>query len=136
MRSALEIVALVHAIPHLSPTDFTQAEGVLDAIDHETDPVRWSKLNWEFHSALYRPANLPLLMQTVENLHTNVARYLTVYRTSDYSINSQREHREILDACHRQDADSASAALEDHLKTSASVLIAFLEKAEEQEGQN
>ena len=126
MRVALETVTLARAIPHLSSSDFARAEGILNAIDQETDPLRWSQLNWEFHATLYQPANLPRLLQTVENLNANVARYLTLYRTLNYSINSQREHREILDACRRRDIDIARASLEIHLKESESALISFL----------
>lgn len=127
MRAALETVTLTRAIPHLSSSDFSQAEGILNTIDQETDPVRWSQLNWEFHATLYQPADLSRLMNTVENLHANVARYLTIYRTMKYSLNSQREHREILAACRRRETDTASELLEMHLKASASALISLLE---------
>jgi len=126
MRIALETVTLSRAIPHLISSDLARAEGILNTIDQETDPMRWSQLNWEFHATLYQPANHPRLMQTVENLHANVARYLIIYRNMKYSIDSQREHREILAACRHRDIELARASLESHLKASESALVSFL----------
>ena len=40
MRIALETVALQYAIPQLNLGDFSKAEGILNAIDYETDPFK------------------------------------------------------------------------------------------------
>lgn len=129
MRVALETIALRRSIPALRPSDLTQAEAILSAIDEEEDDIaRWSELNWEFHLALYRPAVMPRLIETVRMLHHNVARYFVIYQALDYRTRSQPEHRAIVEACRAKDTDAALARLEAHLRASAQALIVVLER--------
>lgn len=129
MRIALETVALGRAIPHLTVARLTQAETILQTIDREANAVRWGELNWEFHATLYEAANLPRLLEQVKILHIQVARYLIIYLVGlDYQIVSQREHREILEACRRGNIAAAVAVLEQHLRSAADQLMAFLKE--------
>lgn len=131
MRIALETAALKNAIPHLTVANLIQAEDILDAIDQEKNAAQWGELNWEFHATLYYPANLPRLMEWVENLHANVARYLVIYLSGlDYQMVSQNEHREILNACRHGDIEAATVHLTHHLQSASSHLIAFLNQRE------
>ena len=108
IRLALEPIALGRAMPHFTPAHYARFEGVLDRIDFEEDMTMWAELNWEFHSALYEAANMPRLVQTIQSLHHNVTRYLlTNYLDQDYLAESQRQHRQILDACRAGDVDGA-----------------------------
>lgn len=129
MRVALETVVLRRAIPQLTIADLGRAEEILATIDHEQDVARWGELNWEFHAALYHAANMPRLMEWVKTLHVNVARYLVIYLAGlDYQAASQREHREILEACRRGNVEAAVACLSHHLRSASNQLIAFLKK--------
>ncbi|MCB0154977.1 MAG: GntR family transcriptional regulator [Anaerolineae bacterium] len=128
MRIALEKMVLARAIPQLSARELVRAEGVLTAIDHESEPFRWSELNWEFHALLYQPAAMPRVMTTVRTLHVNVSRYFLIYEAMHYQARSQQEHRQILAACRQGDVAGACATLESHLSGSATELIAFLEE--------
>ena len=131
MRIALETVALRRAIPHLTIANLTQAEEILKVIDQEQNVARWGELNWEFHATLYYPANLPRLMEWVKTLHINVTRYLVIYLAGlDYQASSQREHREILEACRRGHIETATTSLEYHLQSASNQLIAFLKQRE------
>ena len=131
MRIALETVALRRAIPHLTIANLAQAEEILTIIDQEQNLARWGELNWEFHTTLYDPANLPRLLEWVKILHLNVARYLVIYLAGlDYRGSSQREHREILEACRRGQIEVATTALEHHLQSASIQLIAFLKQRE------
>lgn len=129
MRIALETVALGRAIPHLTVARLAQAESILQTIDYESNPVRWGELNWEFHATLYEAANLPRLLEQVKILHIQVARYLIIYLAGlDYQTVSQREHREILEACRQGNIAAAVAGLEQHLRSAADQLMAFLKE--------
>ena len=134
MRIALETLALQRAIPHLTIADLTQAEALLEAIDRKAQAVhvaQWGELNWEFHALLYRPANLPRVMNWVQTLHTNVARYLVLNLISlDYQATSQREHHAILAACRQGDVAAATELLRQHLQAAADKLVAFLQQRE------
>jgi len=131
MRVALETAALQRAIPHLTIANLTQAEELLNAIDREKNLARWGKFNWEFHATLYYPADLPRLMEWVEILHANIAHYLVIYLAGmDYQLASQKEHREILEACRNGNIEAAIAHLTNHLHSASNHLVAFLSQRE------
>jgi DNA-binding GntR family transcriptional regulator len=131
MRIALETLALQRAIPHLTIADLTRAEALLDQLDQEEQVARWSELNWEFHALLYRPANLPRVMNWVSTLHINVARYMTLYLAGmAYQAASQAEHRTILAACRQGKIELACEQLRQHLQAAASQLVQVLQQSE------
>jgi DNA-binding GntR family transcriptional regulator len=131
MRIALETAALARAIPHLTVADLKRAEEILRAIDREENIAKWGELNWEFHAALYAPAALPRLMETIRTLHTNIARYLVLYLAGmAYQKKSQKQHRAILEACRHGDTENAVSYLEDHLRDASTHLVAYLNKKE------
>jgi len=122
MRRALEAIALQKALPLLTTADFSEAEVILERIDSTADRSQWAELNWEFHEILYRPANMPRLIHTTRTLHNNVARYLLLrHLDDDYLAESQRQHRELIDACRAHDAEQAIKVLEHHLDDPARV---------------
>jgi DNA-binding GntR family transcriptional regulator len=127
MRIALETAVLMRAIPHLTITRLKQAEEILDAIDREENIARWGELNWEFHATLYSPAGLPRLMDTIQTLHSNIARYLVLYLAGmDYQKKSQQEHRALLKACRHGESEKAATILEGHLCSASIQLVEFL----------
>jgi DNA-binding GntR family transcriptional regulator len=129
MRIALETALLARSIPDLTVAHLKHAAAILDAIDQEANVARWGELNWEFHSTLYSAASMPRVMETLETLHTNIARYLVLYLAGmAYQTKSQKEHRAILEACRQGETEKALAVLEAHLRGAASQLIAFLNK--------
>lgn len=134
LRIALETVALRRAIPHLTIADLNRVEKLLGALDQEQNAAQWGKLNWEFHSTLYHPANLPRLMEWVRTLHVNSTRYVIIYllASPDHRQVTQDEHQQILEACRRGDAKAATVCLEHHLQSTANHLVAFLKQRESQ----
>ena len=127
MRLALESAAMEKSIPNLSDSDFIRAKSVLEIIDIEKDKRRWGDLNWEFHSILYQAARMPLLLNTIQHLHNNVARYLIIYldRLSASDL-SQKEHRAILEACRHNKIADAKQLINIHLTHASERLIAYL----------
>ena len=130
IRIALETVALERAIPNLTIGDLNQAEAILELIDQENDITRWGELNWDFHTLLYAPANMPRLLNSVQTLHINVARYLVIHLAGlDYQSVSQQEHHAILNVVRHGDSDTAIALLRDHLQAASDKLVAFLNQS-------
>jgi len=127
MRTALESVAIEKAIPHLSTSDMIRAQSVLDIIDNESDKAQWADLNWEFHATLYQAARMPFLLNTIQSLHNNVARYLIIYldRLSASGL-SQKEHRALLKACRGKETWNAKRILKKHLKQASERLMKYL----------
>jgi DNA-binding GntR family transcriptional regulator len=127
MRMALETAILSRAIPNLTVAQLQCAAELLNAIDREENIARWGELNWEFHATLYSAAGLPRLMDTIQTLHTNIARYLVLYLAGmDYQNQSQREHRALLEACRHGEIEKATTILEEHLRSASTQLVAFL----------
>jgi DNA-binding GntR family transcriptional regulator len=127
IRTPLEVTAMRLALPRLSQPDLERAEEILEAIDRETEVAKWSGLNREFHTVLYAPADRPRLLALINTLRTNVERYQRIYISlMQHKPHSQREHREILDACRRRDVEAAVRALERHLGQAAQELVAYL----------
>lgn len=127
IRIPLEATALRLALPRLTQQDLERAEAILEAIDRETEVAKWSGLNREFHTILYAPADRPRLLALINTLRTNVERYQRIYISlMQHKVNSQREHRQILEACRRRDVGTAVQALESHLGQAAQELVAYL----------
>ena len=128
IRIALETLALRRAIPNMTRADFVRLDGLITIMDDERDALKWSELNWEFHAALYAPCRMPRLLDQIRALHTNVQRYVVIYLTSvDYHTEAQRQHRVILRACQRGNADVAANQLARHLGQAARKMSALLQ---------
>jgi DNA-binding GntR family transcriptional regulator len=69
------------------------------------------------------------LFALIYSLRANVDRYARIYiSVMKRQLTSQREHREILQACRRRDVDAAGAALEEHLRMAYTELAAYLQR--------
>ena len=127
MRIALETLAIEKAVPRLQPSDLIRAQSVLDIIDSGAEKCQWGDLNWEFHATLYQTADMPLLMQTIQNLHNNVVRYLIIYLDQlSASDLSQKEHWALLSACREKRVATAKKVLAAHLRHASERLVAYL----------
>lgn len=131
MRLALEDLALTRALTRLNESDFIAAEAALKLLDVTPDASRWPALNWQFHSQLYAAAGMPLLLQTVKGLHSNVSRYLLLHLTNPkHQKTSQDEHRALLAACRQYDASAARKVLRKHLQEASTQSQRLLRQAE------
>ena len=115
MRAAAETLALRVALPEMS-------DRVLDgaaAIQAEAERAGldgFGALNGRFHLALYAPAPRPRLLAHIVELGRLADRYLVSAAVRlDYVERSHEEHRRLLEACRRRDADAASAILARHI---------------------
>jgi DNA-binding GntR family transcriptional regulator len=126
MRTELECLLLRYAVPNILEVDLIKAENAIRLIDHETDAYRWMHHNWEFHLALYDPAGLPLVVQTLKKLYINSTRYFVVFDLFTYQKRSQEEHHGILDACKARSTDRAVRLLTDHMVASKNALLEAL----------
>jgi DNA-binding GntR family transcriptional regulator len=127
IRLFLEMGALELAIPNLSETDLAEAEKILKEYDDEPQSNRWGALNWRFHETLYRPAQRPKLLSMIRHLHNNIERYMRLYLAKmNYQAKSQKEHRELLDACAQRDVNKAQGLLRQHMSSASASLGKYL----------
>ncbi len=129
IRIALESMAIKLAIPNLQEVDLEKAQSILNATVTETDIALLGKLNWEFHSTLYAPAQRMRLLNMINNLHLSIERYVRLQMVKmNYLERSHKEHHLLLDACRNRDTSTAVRLLKRHINTAAKELVAYLEQ--------
>ncbi|MFT5789433.1 MAG: DNA-binding GntR family transcriptional regulator [Shewanella sp.] len=127
LRALIETDLLAKAIPNMTEDDLMEAEGILDSLDvafQDKDQIeRWSGLNSQFHTCLYRAADRPHTIEVVNGLNTNCDRYVRLQLFLASGIpKAQQDHRELLDYCKKGDVDNAVALLRSHILHAAEAI--------------
>jgi DNA-binding GntR family transcriptional regulator len=133
IRVPLEVLATQHGVPNLTPEDIEAMERLLVAIKeahraNDTEVARGA--NDEFHSTIYRAANLPRLWTIISHLRSASTAYINLYRTfaPAYS-DSESEHQAILEACKAHAPKQAAQAVRAHLMHTVDVVGQGLSKS-------
>lgn len=130
MRTALEVLALKYAIPNLSDEEIVLAEQSAQHADRSTDMSAWEGANRRFHLDLYRPCEMPRVLQSIETLHEARLRYMYATATIiDWNPGSQDEHLAIMAAVKVRDIARACALLEAHIAEAGDILLEALSAA-------
>ena len=129
MRTALEVLALKHAIPHLQEHDIAQAEQAIQQADCCRDMRVWEEANRNFHASLYGPCGMPRLLFAIETLHEARLRYMYATATViDWHPASQQEHLDLIQAIKARKVALACSLLERHINEAGEILIAAVRK--------
>lgn len=120
LRRLIETDLIGQAIDQITDDDLDKAKEILgrfdDAMDHRREIDHWSEYNWEFHSALYAPANKPETMKVLSNLHKNCDRYIRLQLLSgDHIARAEAEHHELVELCRKRDKRAAKALMHKHI---------------------
>jgi DNA-binding GntR family transcriptional regulator len=125
MRTALEVLALRHAIPNLTQNDIALAEEAINQANRCCDISAWEEANRNFHASLYRPCNMARLLANIDALHEARLRYMYATATViEWEEKSEEEHLSILDAVKARDVVAACALLEKHIDDAGKILVA------------
>ncbi len=131
MRAIMETAAIRRAAPRLTAAALEEAARILDRAEQATDGATWGSLDVEFHQQVYALDDRPRMDELINGLLRRVDRYWTLYGLMlTHRGTFDREHRGILDALLRRDADLAASRLEAHLAGASKLLIEALEQAE------
>jgi DNA-binding GntR family transcriptional regulator len=134
LRILVETYALRLAVPHFSQEQMEACTSLLVQLESIGNRADWSRVDQEFHAALYAPCGQSRTLGLIENLRGVVNRYYFLYLSPDsYGAECLKEHRAILDACRAQDASAAVAALEAHLRHSLDEVEKFSGAREQSE---
>jgi DNA-binding GntR family transcriptional regulator len=128
IRIALECLAVERAAEALDAGLMQDLKDQLGRMDRaEADVKKWMQLHAEFHSMIYRAAEMPRLMDEIARLRESIIPYMNMY------INVHKlpempgfEHRTLLDALERRDPLAARSALAEHIRSAATGVVYFL----------
>lgn len=129
LRRTLECLAVTLAVPKAEEADWTRAEAAIEAAEGKSEIDIWATANWEFHRALYLPADRPRLMSVIEQLWHNADRYLrAVWQMQDYQSHSQDQHRAILVAFRARNTQRAVAEMQNHIDAATENMVGLLRR--------
>lgn len=130
LRADVEARLLREAIPHLTAEHLALVDDVLDRYERaflDNDVATWGELNWQFHAALYAPADRPVTMKIVQRLHRQCDRYSRMQLALTHSESrAHEEHRSIAAASREGNVPLACRRLRDHISGSGRSLVTFL----------
>lgn len=127
IRILLETAAIRAAATRLSPAELEQAHVILAKAERATDGAAWGALDVQFHQLVYHLDGRPRLGEMIAGLLRRVDRYwLSHGLMLKHRAEFEAEHRELLSALARRDADAAATLLERHLTGACERLVAEL----------
>jgi DNA-binding GntR family transcriptional regulator len=130
VRAVLESDQLKRAIPRMTDDILARADEILDSYEAafvRHDVPTWGKLNWQFHATLLAPADRPLTLRVLDNLHNQSDRYVRMQLALTHGDSrANEEHRSIADAVRRRDTRGAPRLLSEHIVSAGERLREFL----------
>jgi DNA-binding GntR family transcriptional regulator len=124
IRARLETWLLELSMPLMTAQHYKRAEELLAQMAVDQQDEHWSSLNWNFHAALYAPANRPQTLELIRKLYLNAYRHFPLpIRLTGGRDRMHREHQLLLDLCRQGDIERAKDHLEQHILMGARHLI-------------
>src|ERR1700759_4072915 len=118
MRAALEVVALRHAVPKLTPAHLARIELALIEGENAETLQDFEAANRAFHQALVTPCAMPRLLASLDGLQRANSRLVfAMARSSGWRPRSNQDHRQILAALRARNIEQASSLLARHIQT-------------------
>lgn len=115
MRAALEVLALRHAAPNMTPATLAAAEAANSAGEAARDVREWELANRRFHRLILTPCAMPRLLESIDGLHLISARFLFAAWRTSWERPSDQDHRAILAALRRGQTEIACGVLSRHV---------------------
>ena len=133
IRATLEEKATRLAVPRMTEATLTQLLSYLEQMDsHLGELVTLIKLNHAFHTTLYGASGRRHLCELISMLRYRTQHYLVPFISDIGGMpQAQAEHRAIIEACQRGDADDAATIIYNHVKNVGNTLIDYLLRQEE-----
>jgi len=137
-RAVLESYMLRCAIPNMKKEDVQNAEDILghyeQSLEKDSEMKSWGQWNWSFHSALYAPANRPVMLSFLKTLNINCDRYTRLHLVFTRDLHrAGQAHRELLDACKTRNPEIAATELWKHITEAGEYLKEFIKRHREQQ---
>lgn len=131
-RAMVESELVRRAVPNLTDEILQQARLHFEQFNASDNPLEWGDLNRRFHWSLYSASQLPYHLWVVDNAMNRIDRYLRAQLVmSGGKDRANEEHRAILEACGKGDADLAATLTADHIAGAKASLRLHLPQTEE-----
>jgi DNA-binding GntR family transcriptional regulator len=120
MRRLIETDLIGLALDNITDEELDNAQQILGKFDDATSEGReiehWSEYNWDFHSALYRPANRPETIKVLASLHKKCDRYVRLQLLSgDHIARAEEEHHELFELCRKRNKRAVKSLMLQHI---------------------
>lgn len=124
IRAILETAAIRSATPRLTGPALARAEAILTAAERSTDGAAWGSHDVDFHQMVYHLDDRPRLKELIAGLLRRVDRYwLSHGLMLAHRQEFEAQHRALLSALNRRDANEAVRLLDAHLAGAADLLV-------------
>jgi DNA-binding GntR family transcriptional regulator len=125
MRAALEVVALRHAAPRMTPAHLARIELALIEGDNAETLQDFEAANRSFHQALVTPCGMPRLLASLDGLQLANSRLVfATARHAGWRPRSNGDHRQILQALRARNIEQACGLLARHIQTIERLTVA------------
>ena len=119
IRERLEPLALAQAIPNMTEERISELERLVEDMAASPDTETFLKLDRTFHLASYADAGMKQLLTMIERFWNTTQHYRRAFTTllgreRNWIIHA--EHRLIVDAIRRRDAEGAAHLLTEHIR--------------------
>lgn len=126
IRERIEPLALAEAVGRMSDADIDILHALVEEMAAGTDTEAFLRLDRQFHLASYRHAEMHQLLPMIERFWNTTQHYRRAFtkllgRERNWIIHA--EHRLIVDAIRRRDADGAANLLMEHIRRTRLELV-------------
>jgi DNA-binding GntR family transcriptional regulator len=137
IRATLEEMATRLAVPFVTKATLAELTSLVEQIEnHLNDVATLVKLNHQFHLTLYAASGRRHLCELNRILRYRTQHYLHVFIVEvelGHLPQIQGEHRAILEACKRGDAEQAAALMHDHVAQVGRAIVEYVRQRDESE---
>jgi DNA-binding GntR family transcriptional regulator len=130
LRAQIESDLVRRAVARTRADQISRAREILKAYEaafRAGEVSEWGKLNWEFHSTLYAPADRPFTMAIIQRLHQQSDRYMRMQLVLTHGESRAiDEHRAILAAVAAHDVKLAASLMRQHILGAGRKLVRFV----------
>jgi len=130
MRERLEPLTLTESLPHLTEAQIDAMEQIQEEIEADDDVGRFLVLDRDFHMTSYAACPSEQLLSATVRLWNSTQHYRRAFMLlagNDRASIVNAEHRLLLDAIRRRDAEDAERFLEGHIRRTRVALQAHPE---------
>lgn len=127
LRQAIEPMLTRVAVPSVGLAEVTTMTALAEQMEAGPSPEEWLSANARFHAVVYTKGSRPRMVQLTEQLRRLTDRYLYLHVGVFGDVGHlHAEHRRILDAIRRGDANAAAELTLEHLATSHEFILRYL----------